>query len=70
MVELAVYLLCGGAGLVAGATAGLGVGSALGVRLFDQGHADGEPDGPKTTTAARVLMGVGGLVGAAGAVLV
>jgi hypothetical protein len=69
MAELAAYLLCGVAGLVAGAAVGLGVGWVLGVPLFDRGWTGGETDGPATTTAAKVLMGVGSLLGAPGVVL-
>jgi hypothetical protein len=48
---------------------GLGAGWLLGVRLVDDARADGRPVEPTATLAAKVLMGVGGLVGAAGASL-
>jgi hypothetical protein len=69
MAELLVYVLCGCAGLFAGAALGLGAGWLLGVRLVDRGPADGEPSAPKTTLAAKALMGLGGLLGAPGAIL-
>jgi hypothetical protein len=69
MAEVLVFLACGAAGLCAGAALGLGVGWALGVRLIENGPTSGEPTGPRTTTAGKVLMGVGGLIGAPGALL-
>ena len=72
MAELLVFLLCGGAGLCAGIALALGAGWLLGIRLIEAGEAGGadrEGGEPQTTLAAKVLMSVGGILGAAAAIL-
>jgi hypothetical protein len=73
MRELLVCLLWGGLGMCAGAALALGAGWLLGIRLAETGMGDDGDSGcvePRTTLAAKVLMGVGGILGAATAILI
>jgi hypothetical protein len=69
MAELLVCLVCIVVGLCAGAVLGLCAGWLLGIRLFDYARADPRPSESTTTLAAKALLALGGLVGAAGATL-
>src|SRR5260370_36728303 len=72
MRELLVCLLWGVLGMCAGAALALGAGWLLGVRLAETGKADDADSGwvePRTTLAAKVLMGVGAILGAVVSIL-
>jgi hypothetical protein len=72
MAELVMFVLCGLAGMCAGAALGLGIGWLLGIRLFETGEADDPTSDcgrPRTTLATKVLMIAGGILGTTVAIL-